>query len=84
MKMCWVDSLSPATEARIKDAVSHALRKSICRRHLSQKQMARRLGTSESCVSRALNPSQAVKMSFTQLFTYLARAEPKVEILISV
>lgn len=47
-----------------------------------QKTIARKLGTSESCVSKVLN-RRVNELTFNQLFRYLAVLNPRFRILIS-
>ena len=67
-----------------KEEICFALQRLQVRNQWTQKQMAALIGTSQSSMSKATRVTTARQMSFNRLFRYLARAEPRFRVMISI
>jgi hypothetical protein len=67
----------------LKIEVSRVLQRAMIRRGLDQRRLAQYLYTTESCISKICN-YKTNEYTLSQVFDYLARIEPRFEILISI
>lgn len=80
----WETNSQKEDADRAKDEISIALQRIQARNQWTQRQMAAYLGTSQSSVSKATATRTARKLSYNRLFRYLARAEPRFRLMISI